>query len=62
MEEMLPKRPKSEEVIRKNDKETDEDAVRSTILAGCGATKGYCNDGLRQVQEEVLYRDPEHEP
>lgn len=59
---MLPKRPKSEEMIGQNDDETDEYAVGRGILSSCGTTQSYCNDGLRQVQEEILDRDPEDQP
>jgi hypothetical protein len=62
VEDVLPKRPESEEVVGKNDDETDEDAVRRAIPTGRGASKSYCNDGLGQIQKEVLNRYPEHEP
>jgi len=59
---MLPKRPESEEMIGENDDETDEHAVRRAVLTGCRTAKGDGYDGLGQVQEEILHRDPEHQP
>ena len=59
---MLPERPETEEMIRENDDEANEYAVRGAILPRGGTPECYGYDGLGEIQEEVLYRDPEHQP
>lgn len=59
---MLPERPESEEVIGKNDDDTDEDAIGRAILARHRASQRDGDDGLCKIQKEVLHRHPENEP
>jgi hypothetical protein len=49
VDNVLPERPEPEEMVGKNDDEANEDAVGGSILARCGASKGYGNDGLCEV-------------
>lgn len=62
MNDLLPERPVSEDVVEENDDEANEDTIRRSIFAGCSAPKGYCNDSLCKIQEEVLCRNPKPQP
>lgn len=62
MDNVLPERPESEEVICEDDEKADDYTVRGAIAACGSPAKGYCNHGLGEIQEEVLYRDPEQKP
>lgn len=62
MDNVLPERPESEEVVCKNNAKADDYTVRGAIATSSGAAEGYSNDGLGKIQKKVLYRDPEQKP
>jgi hypothetical protein len=62
VDNVLPERPESEEMVRQYDEKADEDTVCRSILPCRGAPQCYGNDGLGKIQQEILYRDPEDQP
>jgi hypothetical protein len=62
VDNVLPERPESEEMICEDDEEADDYTVSGAIATSGSTAKGYCNHGLREIQKEVLYRDPEQKP
>lgn len=62
MDDLLPERPESEQMICENNEEADGYTVSCAISASGSAAESYCNNGLGEIQKEILYRDPEQQP
>ena len=62
MDNVLPERPKSEDVAGENNKKAYDNAIGCALFSGCSSSQSDGNDGLCQVEEEVLGRDPQQQP